>query len=104
MAAAVALGGATSLTLVAQAWLLAGVIASTHRTRGALAALLGVVLARAATAWLAESTAARCCAGVKSELRAALVARATVSDSEDSPGALATLATRGIDSLDGYFA
>src|SRR4051812_20974867 len=95
---------AAALGLVAQAWLLAGVIAGTDRTRGALGALLAVVLARSALAALAETTAARCCAGVKSELRAALLARAVAGEAGASPGELTTLATSGIDSLDGYFA
>src|SRR4051812_17024970 len=95
---------AAALALVAQAWLLAGVIAGTDRTRGALVALLAVVLARSALAWVGEISAARCCAGVKSELRAALLARASAGAAEDAPGSLATLATSGIDSLDGYFA
>ena len=104
MAAAVALGVVAALALVAQAWLLAEVIAGTDRSRGALAALLAVVLVRAVTAWLGETTAARCCARVKSELRAALLTHATADGRQHAPGAMATLATRGIDSLDGYFA
>jgi len=104
VAAAVVLGAVTALLLIAQAWLLAGVIADPDRSRDALVALLAVVLARAATAWLAETIAARCSAGVKSELRAALLLRATAPGAPHAPGALTTLATRGIDALDGYFA
>ena len=104
VAAAVVLGAVTALLLIAQAWLLAGVIAGPDRSRDALVALLAVVLARAATAWLAETIAARCSAGVKSELRAALLLRATAPGAPHAPGALTTLATRGIDALDGYFA
>src|SRR3954463_16584013 len=95
---------AAALGLVAQAWLLAGVIAGTDRSRGALAALLAVVLARSALAWLAETTAARRRAGVKTALRAAPRARAVAGGPSASPGERTTLATSGIDSLDGYFA
>src|SRR4051812_16000265 len=102
--AAVVLGVMTALLLIAQAWLLARAVAGTDRTRAALGALLGVVLARAATAWLGETAAARCSARVKSELRAALLLRATAPGAPHAPGALTTLATRGIDALDGYFA
>ena len=104
MVAAVALGVLAALALVAQAWLLAGVIAGTDRSRGALAALLAVVLVRAGTAWLGETAAARCCARVKSDLRAALLTHATAGGRQHAPGAVTTLATRGIDALDGYFA
>ena len=90
--------------LVAQAWLLAGLVAGPDRSRGALGLLLAVVLVRAATAWSAEIAAARCSARVKSELRGALLVRATSRGGRTAPGALATLATRGIDALDGYFA
>jgi ATP-binding cassette, subfamily C, bacterial CydCD len=103
VAAAVALGAVTSLLLVAQAWLLAVTISGTNRTRAAFAALLAVVLLRAATAWLSETVAARCSARAKTELRSALLARA-VALRDRSPGAMATLATREIDALDAYFA
>ena len=103
MASAVVLGTVTSLLLVAQAWLLAVAISGTNRTRAVFAALLAVVLARAATAWLSEGVAARCSARAKTELRTALLARA-VSLRDRPPGAVATLATREIDTLDAYFA
>jgi ABC-type transport system involved in cytochrome bd biosynthesis fused ATPase/permease subunit len=62
VAAAVALGVLTALALVAQAWLLAEVIAGTDRSRAALAALLAVVLVRAVVAWVGETAADRGCA------------------------------------------
>jgi ATP-binding cassette subfamily C protein CydCD len=104
VAAAVALGVATVLALAAQAWLLAALISGADRSRGAFAALLAVVLFRSVIAWRGEIVAARCSAGVKSELRAALLAKATAPGAAHDPGALTTLATRGIDALDGYFA
>ena len=110
MVFAVVLGVATALLLVAQAWLLAAVIAGafagsstcgcTRRTRSTAR---NVVLARAGrTAWLSETVAARCSARVKSELRAALLARAPAAGKP--PGAALGPPTRGIDALDGYFA
>ncbi len=103
LTAAVVLGAATSVLVIAQAWLLAGLIAGPGRSRTALVLLLTVVLARAVVAWLAETVAARCSARVKSELRAALLVRATAPGVPHAPGELTTLATRGIDALDGYF-
>ena len=103
LASAVVVGAATALLVIAQAWLLATLIAGPGRSRAALVALLAVVLARAGLAWLAETVAARCSARVKSELRSALFTRATAPGAPFAPGGLATLATRGIDALDGYF-
>ena len=106
--ASAGLGTLTALLLVAQAWLLAEVLArgfdgdGLAAVRGALIALLAVVIARAATAWLSEAVAALCSARVKSELRGELVARAAATG-EGGSGPVATLATRGIDALDGYF-
>jgi ATP-binding cassette subfamily C protein CydCD len=104
--ASVALGVAAALLVVAQACLLALVIARTVAgeavPRAALIALLVVVVLRAGAAWLSETVAARCAARVKTELRLGLLARA--AGLEGAPGALATLATRGIDALDPYFA
>jgi ATP-binding cassette subfamily C protein CydCD len=106
IAASVGVGVATALLIVAQAALLAVVIAAGVRgagvSRAALLALLGVVALRAAAAWASEVVAARCSARVKSELRLGLLARAAGLDAP--AGSLATLATRGIDALDPYFA
>ena len=73
---AVAIGGLTALLLIAQAWLIAHVVAGAfldHRTleslRGALLALLAVVAGRSLLAWAAERTAHRASASAKSELR-----------------------------------
>ena len=110
----VALGVLAALLIVAQAWLLADVVAgafahsqSLGELRAPLLALLGVVLARAALAWGAELAAARSSAQAKSELRAALLGRVADlgldSAREQRSGELAILASRGIDALDGYF-
>jgi ATP-binding cassette, subfamily C, bacterial CydCD len=110
----VALGVLGALLIVAQAWLLANVVAgaftdsaSVAELRAPLLALLGVLLARAALAWGAELAAARSSARAKSELRGELLARVADlgldSSREQRSGELAILASRGIDALDGYF-
>ncbi len=110
----VALGALSALLIVAQAWLLSDVVArafigarSLAQLQTPLAALLAVVLARAAVAWAAELAASRSSARAKSQLRAALLQRIPAlgadSSREQRTGELAILATRGIDALDGYF-
>ncbi len=106
IAASVALGAVTALLLVAQAWLLAAAVAHAFagaRAGGAVAALVVVVAARAAAAGLGETVTARCSARVKAELRHALLSRAGRLDGM-SPGAVAALATEGVDAVDAYFA
>jgi len=110
----VVLGAATALLVVARAWLLAVIVVGAAadgkdlgQLRGPLVALLVVVVVRAAIAWYTDVAADRCSARVKSQLRAALAGRVAA----DAPsalggrrtGELVTLATRGIDALDGYF-
>jgi thiol reductant ABC exporter CydD subunit len=108
------LGFAEALLIVAQAWLIAHLVAEAFIGKrgvgdleGALGALLGVVLARAALAWVAELSAVRASSRAKSELRGALLARgaemAARRDEEVATGEIAILASRGIDALDAYF-
>jgi ATP-binding cassette subfamily C protein CydD len=112
----VALGSLGALLIVAQAWLLADVVArafvggrSLAQLRTPLTVLLAVVVARALLAWAAELAASRSSARAKSQLRAALLERVPALSSDSSgeqrrrTGELAILATRGIDALDGYF-
>ena len=110
----VALGVLSALSIVAQAWLLAEIVARAFRDGRDLAqlktpliALLLVVLARATVAWAAELAASRSSARAKSQLRAALLERVATlglsNSREQRTGELAILATRGIDALDGYF-
>jgi thiol reductant ABC exporter CydD subunit len=112
----VALGSLGALLIVAQAWLLADVVARAFiggrglaQLRTPLTVLLAVVVARALLAWAAELAASRSSARAKSQLRAALLERVPALSSERSgeqrrrTGELAILATRGIDALDGYF-
>lgn len=123
LAASVALGLLGAVLLIAQAVLIAELVT------GALAGdpigtpllLLAVVsLGRALLSWLTELSAHRASAAVMSELRLRLLehatrrggraggtARGSAGDAggrrERSTGELTTLATRGVDALDGYF-
>jgi thiol reductant ABC exporter CydD subunit len=114
LVALIFLGGITALLIIAQAWLLADVIAAAlDGGKGVaalhlpLVALLCVVLARAAVAWARELVAHRSSARAKAQLRAALLEHVGALGprhlGERRTGELAVLATRGIDALDGYF-
>lgn len=110
----VVLGLAGTGLILAQAGLLAEVLASAATgtgvaaLAGALIALAAVLLARAATSYGGEVAALRAAAAVKSQLRRRLIGRALrlgpgwLGGQRD--GELATLATRGLDGLDAYFA
>jgi thiol reductant ABC exporter CydD subunit len=109
-----ALGGLTGLLIIAQAWLLADIVAGAlargkglAQLRSPLEALLLVVLARGVAAWSRDVLADRSSALAKAQLRAALLkhlgALGPVRMGEQRTGELAVLATRGIDALDGYF-
>src|ERR1700722_16725763 len=127
--AAVALGLSGTGLILAQAGLLARLLAgaATGTTaaalRGPLMALALVLLARAAGAYGGGGAGPRAAAVVKSQLRRGLIGRALALgpawlSSPPSPaapgvapaaaghreGELATLATRGLDGLDAYFA
>ncbi|MEU1779453.1 thiol reductant ABC exporter subunit CydD [Streptomyces abikoensis] len=120
LAASVVLGLAGAGLVIAQAMLVAEVVTGafqrglTARDLGLpLALLAAVALGRAAVAWLTELAAHRASAAVKSALRTRLLEHATRLGSGPGPGSgpgtrntgeLTTLATRGIDALDGYFA
>ncbi|HSW42350.1 MAG TPA: thiol reductant ABC exporter subunit CydD [Patescibacteria group bacterium] len=114
LAAAVALGLLSAVLAIAQAGLMARAISGAFLgTDGPadlawpLAALAGVLVARAVLAWGAEVTAQRISGAVKADLRRRLLARAVAlgprSASEARSGEIALLATRGLDALDGYF-
>jgi ATP-binding cassette subfamily C protein CydD len=110
----VVLGLAGTGLILAQAGLLARVLASAAPgTSGAalaapLIALAAVLAARAGTSYGAEAAALRAAATVKSRLRRRLLSRAVglgpgwLTGQRD--GELATLATRGLDGIDAYFA
>jgi thiol reductant ABC exporter CydD subunit len=114
LVALIVLGVLTALLIIAQAWLLADVIARAFgggqgiaRLRAPLEALLLVILARAAIAWGREVLADRTSTRAKSQLRAALLTHVAALGprraGDPRTGELAVLATRGIDALDGYF-
>ena len=94
----VLLGAFKGLLLVAQAWLLATIIAGAFvdgkdldQLKLPFSILLAVFFLRSLVAWAQELAANRCSAQVKSMLRAALVRRAVVlGPMARSPGALVT--------------
>ncbi|HEU5475924.1 MAG TPA: thiol reductant ABC exporter subunit CydD [Actinophytocola sp.] len=109
------LGTLSAGLVLLQAEALATAISRAFLDGAALAALavpiglLGLaVLGRAAVAWVTETTAHRASAGVLAQLRAAVVDAALCIGpgrrAGRSPAELATLATSGVDRLDGYFA
>jgi thiol reductant ABC exporter CydD subunit len=115
LAVTVVLGAAVAGLAIAQATLLADVLSRAFlggADLGALRAplaLLGVVLlGRAVVAWAQEVAADRTSAAVKSTLRRQLLDRAVRLGpgwlTGERSGELATLASRGVDALDGYFA
>lgn len=110
----VLLGVLTAGLVLAQAVLLARSISDVYLGDATLEdlrapmVLLGlVVLGRAAVAWAQESAAHHASAQVRSQLRRQLFAHASrlgpVWLSGERSGELTTLATRGIDALEGYF-
>lgn len=114
MAAAVTLGVATAATVIAQALLLARVIAgvfidgdSPADVRGALVALALVSIARGSLAWGYEVAGHVGAVRVMSAMRVGLVAhvlRARPAAIESgTSGELATAAVQGVDALEAYF-
>jgi len=107
------LGAVTAGLTIAQAWLLATVIAPVFIDKAtlsatALTALAGVTVARATAAWATQALAQRASATVKSQLRGALLAQLVALGPawrrvSGSTAALTQLATTGLDGLDGYF-
>jgi ATP-binding cassette, subfamily C, bacterial CydD len=114
LAVTVGLGLATTALVLAQAGLLAHVLAGAARgtglraLAGTLAALLCVLVGRAAAAYGGEAAAMRAAAIVKSRLRRRVAEHALALGpswlSGQQAGEIATLATKGLDALDAYFA
>lgn len=114
LAGAVLFGLVATGLILAQAILLAKALAGAFAGDGVeeltptLVTLLAVVAGRAVTSYGAEVTALRAAVEVKSQLRGRLVAHALDLGpawlARRRPGELATLATRGLDALDAYFA
>jgi len=114
LAATVALGVAGTAMLIAQAELLARLLAGAARGagpgawRGSLIVLLAVVAIRAAAAYGGEVAALRAAAAVRSQLRRRLARHLQVLGpgwlGRQQAGEIAVTATRGLDGLDPYFA
>ncbi|WP_123524822.1 thiol reductant ABC exporter subunit CydD [Streptomyces sp. 840.1] len=115
LVAVVVLGVAGAGLVIAQAMLVAEVVVGGFEDgltgsglRTPLLLLAVVALGRALVSWLTELAAHRAGAAVKSELRGRLLDRAAALGPEwlsgQRTGSLVTLATRGIDALDDYFA
>ena len=115
IALASVIGAAQAVVILAQAWLLASIItaaflhgAGLADLRGELVGLAATLGARAVLAWVAEVVAHHTSAAVKSELRMRLLRKVVLLGPRwltgERSGELATLATRGIDALDDYFA
>jgi ATP-binding cassette, subfamily C, bacterial CydD len=115
LAATTVLGVAAVGLVIAQASLLAWAIsqvaldrAGLAQLRGSLIALAAVIAGRVVVVWAQEVAAHRACAGVKSELRGQLLAHVLRLGPSWLHGArsgeVTTLATRGLDALDAYFA
>jgi ATP-binding cassette subfamily C protein CydCD len=115
LAAVVGLGALGAVLLIAQATLIAEVVVgafqhhlSVTELHTPLLLLAAVAVGRAVVSWLTELAAHRASASVKSELRGRLLERAAALGpgwlSGQRTGSLVTLATRGVDALDDYFA
>ncbi|MET7298259.1 thiol reductant ABC exporter subunit CydD [Embleya sp. NPDC005575] len=115
LALTVVLGTAGAGLVLVQAGLLARVIVAAFEEEAAvgdlwpeLGLLAGVIAARSAISWLTEVIAHRTSAAVKSQLRSRLLAHVVRLGpawlNNERSGELTTLATRGVDALDGYFA
>jgi thiol reductant ABC exporter CydD subunit len=111
---AVLSGMAVTELIVTQAALLAHALATAalggevQALAGTLALLLAVVLARGAAAYGGEAAALQAAARVKSELRRKLTEHCLRQGPAwlggQQPGRITTVATRGLDGLDSYFA
>ncbi|MGK4582239.1 thiol reductant ABC exporter subunit CydD [Kitasatospora sp. HPMI-4] len=113
LAGSVVLGGVGAALVVAQASLIAEIVVRafqrhSHDLTTPLLWLVATAVGRAVVAWLTELTAHRSVATVKSTLRQRLLDHATALGpaylAGRRTGELTTLATRGIDALDDYFA
>ncbi|MEY9965546.1 ATP-binding cassette subfamily C protein CydCD [Streptacidiphilus sp. MAP12-16] len=113
--ASVVLGMLGAGLVIAQAMVIADVVVGAfqqHRSAAelsvALCLLAGVSLLRGLVSWGTEVAAHRASAQVKSQLREQLLDRATALGpswlTSQRSGELVTLATRGVDALDDYFA
>ncbi len=111
----VVLGVFTAILIITQARLLSSVIVNVTadgmgwaEIAPAVLVLTGVFALRALLAWAAEVAAFRSSAKAKQELREATLAHVLelgpLGPAGSDPGEVATLITRGVDALDGYYA
>lgn len=106
---AVAVGTATGVLVVVQAWLLSRAVAGVFASRAADAALaaapalVAVFAGRALLSHLGTVLAQRAAAAVKSQLRTDIVtARLEAPSARTTSAFLVTVVTSGLDALDGY--
>jgi ATP-binding cassette, subfamily C, bacterial CydCD len=113
--AAVGAGVVSAVLIIVQARLLSQVLVDVTANGavwklvvGSVVALAVVFVTRAALAWLIEVLAVRSSAKAKQELREAaldrILAQGPAGPAAQNPGEIAALLTRGIDSLDAYYA
>ncbi|MCB0911748.1 MAG: thiol reductant ABC exporter subunit CydD, partial [Propionibacteriaceae bacterium] len=110
LVAGVAVGSATAILTLGQAWLLSRSVSDIFATGqlttlgwavGGLVAVFGL---KALLSWLNEWLAQRASAAVKSQLRRDIMAARLERPLESTAsGGLVTLITQGLDGLDGYF-
>ncbi len=112
---AVVLGAITAVIVIIQARLLSDVLvrvtsqgARWSDVRDTVVVLAAVFAVRALLAWFAEAAAVRASARAKEQLREGVIehvlALGPAGPGAHAPGETATLITRGIDALDGYYA
>lgn len=113
--AAVGAGVVSAVLIIVQARLLSQILVDVTANGalwqlvvGSVVALAAVFVTRAALAWLIEVLAVRSSAKAKQELREAaldrILAQGPAGPAAQNPGEIAALLTRGIDSLDAYYA
>jgi ATP-binding cassette subfamily C protein CydCD len=113
--AAVGAGVVSAVLIIVQARLLSQVLVDVTANGavwklvvGSVIALAVVFVTRAALAWLIEVLAVRSSAKAKQELREAaldrILAQGPAGPAAQNPGEIAAFLTRGIDSLDAYYA
>ena len=95
-----ALGVATAVLVLAQAELLASVLAG----GGGLGLLAGVVAARAGLGWAGRAVTQREAASVKAALRARVLREQVARGRSGPAGGVVTLVVKGLDAVEPYFA
>ena len=111
LVAGVAVGSATAVLTIVQAWALSSALGDIFETHAlgvltwAVPMLVGVFAGKAILAWLNQWLAQRASAAVKSRLRRDVLAARLVDPvrPEPSTASLVTLLTQGLDALDGYY-